>query len=247
MSATDRCANCGTVLSARYCGECGQDSTLALRPWRDLLAEWSDAVIGVETRTGRTLRALLLEPGRLTEEFAAGRRAAWIHPLRLYLGVSAVALAVFGATTGPIVAYMAARDGPSGILSQFGQLMLLVSATLFALMPLHAATYALAFRASRRFYAEHLVLVLHASAFLFIAEAAASLVQYLGMLLGAPTPFFAVIRMAAHAVTLAYGWSAVRRTYGLGVWPTLWRTTLAVSLFAPVFIGVVWLMIVLRR
>lgn len=217
-----------------------------LRPWRELIAEWNDAVLGWQTRTGRTLRALIAEPGRLTVEYAAGRRASWLHPLRLYIGVSVVTLAVFGATTDRIAAYIAAQGGPSGMLSQFGQLMLLVSTALFLLLPAQAATYALAFRSARRYFVEHLVLVLHATAFLLIAQAAASLLQYLGALLDAPFQLMIAMRMGAHAVTLVYGWRVVRRVYGLGVWPTLWRMSLAVGLFAPMFIGTVWLMLSLR-
>jgi hypothetical protein len=243
---TDACRNCGTPLAGRWCHACGQDSSTVLRPWRELLAEWGDAVLGWETRTGRSLRALLLEPGRLTVEYAIGHRAAWLHPLRLYLGVSVVTLAVFGATTDRIVEHIAAQGGPTGVLSQMGQLMLLVSTAMFLLLPAHAVTYALAFRRARRFYVEHLVLVLHATSFLFIAHASASLLQYFGALLDAPYWLIIAMRMAAHLASIVYGWRAVRRVYGLGVWQTLWRLALAVGLFMPMFGGAVWLIFSMR-
>ena len=122
MDAT--CRNCGSALDGRYCRTCGQDATLALQPWREMLSEWSDAVLGWDTRSGRTLRALLLEPGRLTAEYVAGRRAAWLHPLRIYLTANLVAIAVFGATSATIVAHYTEELGPDHALSHVGALFL---------------------------------------------------------------------------------------------------------------------------
>ncbi len=246
MATTDACHNCGTTLTGRWCHACGQDSALALRPFRAMLVEFSDAVLGWETRAGRTLRALCFEPGRLTVEFAAGHRAGWLHPLRLYLGVSVVALTVFGLTSDAIVAHYAEAIGPNTELAQFGKLMLLISTAMFLLLPAHAATYALAFRGARRFYFEHLVLVLHATSFIFIAQALASLLQYLWLLLDAPYGFLIATRLTAHLAVVTYGWLAVRRVYGFGPWQTLARLSVAVALFLPMAVAAVWLLLRLR-
>lgn len=244
---TDRsCRNCDAVLVGRWCHVCGQDGELALRPFRAMLAELSEAALGWESRVGRTLRVLCFEPGRLTVEFAAGHRAGWLHPLRLYLGVSVVTLAVFGATSGTIVTHYGDAFGSDARYSQFGQLMLLISTAMFLLLPAQAATYAMAFRVSQRYYIEHLVLVLHATSFIFIAEAAASLLQYLWVLLDAPYALLVATRLTAHLAVLVYGWLAVRRLYGLGRWQTLVRLVLAVSSFLPVVVATVWLLLRLR-
>lgn len=236
------CRNCGAALVGRFCPGCGQDSTLALRPWRELLAEWSDAVLGLETRTGRTVRALLFEPGRLTLEYAAGRRASWIHPLRVYLGANLVAFAVFGATSEQVLEHSKAALGPGGELWHLGTLLLKISAAFVVLVPAGAASYALALRDRGRYYAEHLAFVLHFSAFAFTVHAAASLVQWLEVMADLPTSAVSVPRVAAHILCAAYLWSAARRVYGLGAWATLFRITLASLLFAPVAALAVWLM-----
>lgn len=73
------CANCRTPLAGRYCHACGQDSVpdqAALASWRD---QWR--------RLQRTLRALLVEPGRLTLEHLAGGRVRYIPPFTLFLNV----------------------------------------------------------------------------------------------------------------------------------------------------------------
>ncbi len=43
---------------------------------------------GLDSRLLRTLRLLLLRPGRLTVEYLAGRRVRYVSPLRLYLATS---------------------------------------------------------------------------------------------------------------------------------------------------------------
>ena len=236
------CRNCGTSFAGRYCPSCGQDASIALRPWRELLAEWADAVLGWETRTGRTLRALLLEPGRLTEEYAAGRRAAWLHPLRLYLGTSVVALAVFGATSQPIVQHYAADFGPDPRYSQFGSMILVISAAMVVLLPLAAACQALALRGLGRYYAEHLVAALHATAYCYCVESAASLLQYALLLVDAPFWALVVPRWAAHTAFILYSYRAWLRVYGLPPWQTVLRMALAIALLAPILWVAGWYM-----
>jgi len=238
------CSNCGAVLTGRWCHACGQDARLALRPWRELIAEWSDSVLGWETRTGRTLRTLCLEPGRLTADYAAGRRASWLHPLRLYLGANVFALAVFGATSETIIAHNAADFGPNHAFSHMGSMLLAISSAMVVLLPTVAACYALAFRASGRYYAEHLVYVLHVSTFAFLAQASASLVQYPMALADLPFWSESAVRLTAHAAMVGYGVMAAVRVYGLGLGQTLLRIVLANLLFAPFLAVTVWLMVV---
>lgn len=77
--AADACTNCGAPLAGRYCHACGQDSVpdqTALASWRD---QWR--------RLLRTLRALLLEPGRLTREHLSGGRVRYVAPFTLFVNV----------------------------------------------------------------------------------------------------------------------------------------------------------------
>ena len=234
------CRNCGTALEGRYCQACGQDSTLALRPLPELVAEWSDAVLGWETRSGRTLRALFLEPGRLSAEYAAGRRAGWLHPLRIYLAASVAAFAVFGATNAVVAADTIELSGTGGPFSLMGVVLLRISAAMLPLMPIAAGCHALAFRG--RYYAEHLVFVLHTSTAFLLLQAAASLVQALCALLDAPVALLVAARMAAHLAVVGYAFLAARRFYRLGPWATVLRLAAASALFAPVLGATLWAM-----
>jgi hypothetical protein len=81
----DACLNCGGTLTGPYCASCGQKKPHLDLTLRELLRETAHELTNWEGRVPRTLKALFLEPGLLTLELLAGRRARWLSPLRLYL------------------------------------------------------------------------------------------------------------------------------------------------------------------
>jgi hypothetical protein len=93
------CANCAAPLAAEYCGQCGQrrfrpeDRTL-----RRLLGQFLAALTDLDSRAWRSVRALLLQPGRLTQDWFAGRRARWMSPVALFLLANLVYFLVPGIT-----------------------------------------------------------------------------------------------------------------------------------------------------
>lgn len=86
------CRNCGTELPERppahYCPQCGQETALHAPTLREFLHEFADHYVALEGALWRTLKLLLLRPGRLTREYLAGRRRHYVLPLRLYLTAS---------------------------------------------------------------------------------------------------------------------------------------------------------------
>jgi hypothetical protein len=52
---------------------------------RELLHELLEGLTHSDSRLWRTLKSLWFKPGKLTEEFIAGRRVAYLPPFRLYL------------------------------------------------------------------------------------------------------------------------------------------------------------------
>jgi len=81
---TALCPNCQTLLHGKFCAKCGQNQQGMDRFFLSLVAEAFDNIFSFDSRTARTLFALLLRPGLLTSEYFAGRRARYIQPLRLY-------------------------------------------------------------------------------------------------------------------------------------------------------------------
>jgi hypothetical protein len=81
---TALCPNCQTPLHGKFCAKCGQNQQGMDRFFLSLVAEAFDNIFSFDSRTARTLFALLFRPGFLTSEYFAGRRARYIQPLRLY-------------------------------------------------------------------------------------------------------------------------------------------------------------------
>jgi hypothetical protein len=88
------CANCGAPVTASYCAQCGQETSLALPTVRALLREAAGRYVALDGRLWRTMSALLFRPGFLTLEYFAGRRRRYIRPARLFLVLSIVLFGV---------------------------------------------------------------------------------------------------------------------------------------------------------
>ncbi|WP_022695029.1 DUF3667 domain-containing protein [Ponticaulis koreensis] len=81
----DPCRNCGTVVTGRYCGNCGQLAQTFHRPIWSLASEVLGDFLSLDGRVMRTLPSLMLRPGRVTREYLTGKRQRFVPPFRLYL------------------------------------------------------------------------------------------------------------------------------------------------------------------
>ena len=82
------CENCGAALTGRYCAQCGQAGIDYRRSFGTLMADAADAFFNLDARLLTTFALVLIRPWRLTNEFLAGRRHRYVHPLRVYLMAS---------------------------------------------------------------------------------------------------------------------------------------------------------------
>jgi hypothetical protein len=98
-AAPPQCENCGTPVTARYCGACGQKLEAPVHSLWHFTQLAAEDLTHADSRLWRTLAALLFKPGFLTREFLSGRRARYLPPLRLYLVLSVAFFLVAG--TGP--------------------------------------------------------------------------------------------------------------------------------------------------
>jgi hypothetical protein len=83
-----RCKNCDAVLLGRFCANCSQAADVHVPTTRELVHELLEGLTHSDSRLWRTLTTLWFRPGKLTEEFVAGRRVAYLPPFRLYLILS---------------------------------------------------------------------------------------------------------------------------------------------------------------
>lgn len=93
----DACPNCGAPLRGAYCFACGQPRKGTIRPLAGIVADFLDTVFNIDSRTWRTIGPLYFRPGKLSNEYFAGRRMRYVTPLRLYFFLSIVAFLVISA------------------------------------------------------------------------------------------------------------------------------------------------------
>jgi len=79
------CENCGTALTGEYCSACGQHAIDYRRSMGRVFVDALDSFLNWDTKFLKTVGVLLVRPGKLTNDFNAGRRVRYVHPLRLYL------------------------------------------------------------------------------------------------------------------------------------------------------------------
>src|SRR3954471_3838415 len=84
------CENCGTPLAGEFCSHCGQHAIDYRRSILRVLWDAADSFLNWDTKFLHSLNQLLIRPWGLTNDFNAGRRARYVHPLRLYLIASIV-------------------------------------------------------------------------------------------------------------------------------------------------------------
>ncbi len=86
---TDRvltnCENCGAALTGEFCAQCGQHAVDYRRSLWRVLIDAADSFLNWDTKFLSSIWVLLTRPWKLTNDFNAGRRARYVHPLRLYL------------------------------------------------------------------------------------------------------------------------------------------------------------------
>jgi len=125
------CENCSAPLAGEFCAQCGQHAIDYRRSLFRVVLDALDSFLNWDTKFLHTVNVLLVRPWRLTNDFNAGRRVRYVHPLRLYLIASIVffllARAINWESPGPVeltaadrtelVASLAKLTGPDSPLS----------------------------------------------------------------------------------------------------------------------------------
>jgi hypothetical protein len=82
------CENCATKLEGPFCHRCGQHDFEFHRSFWHVFLEALENLFHFEGKFFRNIVTLLFQPGRLSADFNAGKRAAQMPPFRLYIFVS---------------------------------------------------------------------------------------------------------------------------------------------------------------
>jgi len=71
-----------------FCAQCGQAAVDYRRSFRHIIVDVLDSFLNWDSKFFATIGWLIARPWHLTNQFLAGRRVRYVHPLRLYLLVS---------------------------------------------------------------------------------------------------------------------------------------------------------------
>ena len=110
------CENCGTQLQGHWCAKCGQPAIDYRRSFRHVIADLLNEFLNWDSKFFATIGLLLVRPWKLTNQFLAGHRVRYVHPLRLYLLASI--LFFFAATYGIKSAHFQPIDVSPGALAE---------------------------------------------------------------------------------------------------------------------------------
>jgi hypothetical protein len=223
------CSNCLQPGTGRYCAECGQ-RRIEEHEWtlRHFFGHLLHEVTHLDAnKILRTAKALLFQPGTLTEAYFAGRRLQFIGPIRVYLTCSAIfflaaweqILAMRGYKSNAslldaITQMAAARKVPLEQYSEhFTHNVDKYAGVLWFLSVLAIAGFLrLIYRRSGRYYVQHLILALHLLSFSFLLRVVVVGVARLTELAGVSIRAWTV--PVTHLILLVYGYLALRRVLG---------------------------------
>ena len=79
------CENCGAELIGPHCAQCGQAAIDYRRSFRHVVVDVLDSFLNWDSKFFATIALLIVKPWKLTNDFLAGKRVRYLHPLRLYL------------------------------------------------------------------------------------------------------------------------------------------------------------------
>lgn len=88
LRADKTCLNCRRVVPERFCTHCGQENVQPRRPFHYLFTHFVEDLVHYDSSFYKTVKALLFKPGRLTNEYLAGRRKSYVPPVKLYIFIN---------------------------------------------------------------------------------------------------------------------------------------------------------------
>jgi hypothetical protein len=96
------CENCGAQLQGHWCANCGQPAIDYRRSFRQVIADLLNEFLNWDSKVFATIGLLVARPWKLTNQFLAGHRVRYVHPLRLYLLASILFFFAFNYGINPV-------------------------------------------------------------------------------------------------------------------------------------------------
>ncbi len=212
LPVVTHCLNCGTEIAGNFCHVCGQQASevkVHIIPLlRELIGDW----LGFDSVFWRTLKALIVRPGALTDAFNKGQRVRYLAPTRLYLLISIVFFFIY-VNFDPIVpGQLFSADEIAAKLHETGTsedlfndrwddtMQNTLVFCMFIVIPLLAFGLKLFYIRAHRYLVEHFIFALHFCTFFLLswipAALFASQILYIVATLALPIYLFVALRNA---------------------------------------------------
>jgi len=254
---SEACANCGTVLSGRFCAGCGQVARAQLT-FRELAGQVVEGLLNLDSRLWLTLRDLAV-PGRLTTAYSSGRRARYMPPVQTYLVVALVFFALAPSGLEAVMANLALRpyiareaqaagvtqeayveerlrdDGVPTRTLAFQTGVSRFSLLMFVTMPVLALILQGLHHSRRRDHLEHLLLAIHLQTVMFVLGSLALLTEIAVLARWLPS-VSGVLWPSLGVLVLTYGVLALWRVYGEAWWVAATKAAIAVVAYGSLLV-----------
>jgi hypothetical protein len=89
------CLNCGTIVQGRYCHKCGQENVVPKESFWHMVTHFVYDITHFDSNFFTTLKDLIFKPGFLSREYMSGKRASYLHPIKMYVFTSAIFFLLF--------------------------------------------------------------------------------------------------------------------------------------------------------
>jgi len=88
------CKNCENEIKDNYCSICGQKTTVNKVTFKETLQDLVDAFFSVDAPLLTTLKMLVINPGRLFNEYLNGKRKKYYRPVTFFILMTVIYLVI---------------------------------------------------------------------------------------------------------------------------------------------------------
>jgi hypothetical protein len=243
------CLNCGAEVTGKFCSNCGQENIELQENFFHLVFHTVGDFFHFDSKFFRSLIPLFTKPGFLTREYWQGRRAHYIHPLRLFFFVTIVMVIIASAyykkyeqqiksdritvtkseadeKEDPVARERRNKKIIEGMGKSFDYASAYLKYISFLLLPFYALAFKFLYSRHKKTYIDHVVYTLHLQSFAYIVLSVAMLIP-LFITPSARSWFMDIMLLA----TVVYLLISLRRLYKQS-----WIKTVVKSVFAMMFI-----------
>ncbi|SFI40116.1 DUF3667 domain-containing protein [Halpernia frigidisoli] len=91
----NNCLNCGRIVEEKFCPNCGQENIEPKQKFHYLFTHFIEDFTHYDGQFWKTIKYLLFKPGKLTNEYLAGKRQQYVVPVKLYIFMSFITFFLF--------------------------------------------------------------------------------------------------------------------------------------------------------